>query len=909
MIPASTRYELQTFGGGEVGRCTMTNVAHMQQLVLTMGYQDKLVFVRELIHNAVDSMLRAYKADVPILVHFPDAAEPVFWVRDYGVGMSHQRFLEVYADLGSSDKRDEAISTGALGIGSKSPLVYADAFNVQCFDGEYVRTYVIGWGDDGCVTYQAHPPVACDEPTGVLVAVPIKAEDEDNIFRRILTVCSKLNHPHVRRVAVPNAAGQLLRLDGPLSDHVNEYQRDEAGLPVDGRWDAQYRSVSPYVWLRGSRFDDLDKDKPGLFKLQRSDASFGTIDAYMGRVVYKLDVEQLVADLPHDEQQALNMLGLVQREFRLCIPADADNGRCPVTFDAGRERLQLSEATIAWVYPALLAAAEAITEYYNQLFAGATTHAKRLAVLLDNDIPERASKYLLQQLPSVNGGPTGAETLLWLKNVGKYLPGINPDRLRKDDIRCQYNFEQLGWDTVYSDQRGVPTDDRRLTRLVTGFTPDHTLQKREYLKLHRKLKALPLILVDDRNQWKKRTGAYTSGLVAEANAGRAAAKAQSEADGDAFVLEQAEESVELGVFSFIGRGGQPLTDEQVQTLIEMIGDQYDVVRTSEMPKVSRGKVDRKPRERRRFSWLKCYRFAEGSLNGFNSTAAYVRITESQLSLRSDTRPVVLQLEGNSVHLLDGKLPCNSTRVDRVRSSLRRLYNEVTQVAECEDLMLSDGEILLYRKTEVDEDSLPGELVRLSDELTHISKSMYEVAVWAKVHDILFDERYSRRRFAGKVYLANLAVAGTPLATHVEFFYRFDALATTLNGLREYTLTLLNTCDYSRCKQFEAVVNTEAARLAVTFNEELDKLQAAFPMFDAIRPDFDWRKPVSQWYRDQLAALHKKKSYVRTRDLPELPKLPGKLEGEYFAGLRSQGYLGAKRSPRKTKCRQMTLTSS
>jgi hypothetical protein len=241
--------------------------------------------------------------------------------------------------------------------------------------------------------------------------------------------------------------------------------------------------------------------------------------------------------------------------------------------------------------------------------------------------------------------------------------------------------------------------------------------------------------------------------------------------------------------------------------------------------------------------------------------------------------------------------------------MRRLRNEVDQVVERDDLLLSNGELLLYRRTEMDTASLPARLVPIEQEIVQVRASMYEVAVWRKLYDHLFGS-YTDRLFIRVLHKAGLTAGDRPIEKYAEFLLRFESTGSLLLGLRDAAQDVLEAYRYDLAADFKRAVKVEADRLLPAIEHGVQQLHAAYPILHAIDNDvFDWDSPDADWYREQLRARTKKKSYLRMQDLPELPILPGTLERAYFAGLRLQGYLGAKRAPRKRKCKQPSLTSS
>jgi hypothetical protein len=161
----------------EVIKCGMTVNAHSFRLLAKQYENPILALIRELACNAYDSHTRANKQDVKFIVKLPNSVRPEFVVRDYGVGMSHEVVKSVYSNYMSSDKHHTNDETGYFGIGSKSPLAYADSFNINCYDGNFKRVYSVGYGEDGIPELNLHSTIPCEEPTGVEVRVPVSTSD------------------------------------------------------------------------------------------------------------------------------------------------------------------------------------------------------------------------------------------------------------------------------------------------------------------------------------------------------------------------------------------------------------------------------------------------------------------------------------------------------------------------------------------------------------------------------------------------------------------------------------------------------------------------------------------------------------------------------------------------------------
>lgn len=73
-------------------------------------------FLRETVSNAYDSHIEA-KSDEPVLIKidYDNSKKYIISVRDYGTGLSPERFNLIYKNIGSSTKRESDDYIGALG--------------------------------------------------------------------------------------------------------------------------------------------------------------------------------------------------------------------------------------------------------------------------------------------------------------------------------------------------------------------------------------------------------------------------------------------------------------------------------------------------------------------------------------------------------------------------------------------------------------------------------------------------------------------------------------------------------------------------------------------------------------------------------------------------------------------------
>ena len=114
------------------------NLEFITTLLSSNLYSDpEQSFIREIVSNAWDSHVEAGTTDTPVIIRIKDKySERSITIRDYGTGLSPERFKNIFCNIGSSTKRDSNEFIGAFGIGRYSTMA--------CSNSAYITSYYNG---------------------------------------------------------------------------------------------------------------------------------------------------------------------------------------------------------------------------------------------------------------------------------------------------------------------------------------------------------------------------------------------------------------------------------------------------------------------------------------------------------------------------------------------------------------------------------------------------------------------------------------------------------------------------------------------------------------------------------------------------------------------------------------------
>jgi HSP90 family molecular chaperone len=156
----------------------LANRAHIMG-ILSGLYADPIkAVIRELSVNANESH-KASGNKSPIKVTFPSTSGPTFIIKDEGLGLDIDEFGKLMASYGSSGEYKSTSNeyTGGFGLGCKAPAAYTDQWTITCIKGGKKWVLVCFKDEFGVPSFDTLEESETDEPNGVEVKLPVKAND------------------------------------------------------------------------------------------------------------------------------------------------------------------------------------------------------------------------------------------------------------------------------------------------------------------------------------------------------------------------------------------------------------------------------------------------------------------------------------------------------------------------------------------------------------------------------------------------------------------------------------------------------------------------------------------------------------------------------------------------------------
>ena len=148
------------------------NAVNMVMDMLSKLYNDPMnAAIREYVSNAYDANVEA-GATKPVELTLPCYEnDGLLMVKDYGRGLDYMGIVSVFANFGTSTKRDSDNLIGGFGIGSKSGLAVSKAINVSSICNGTLNEFVLERTPGGIITRftKENEPIEKDSGTTVTV--------------------------------------------------------------------------------------------------------------------------------------------------------------------------------------------------------------------------------------------------------------------------------------------------------------------------------------------------------------------------------------------------------------------------------------------------------------------------------------------------------------------------------------------------------------------------------------------------------------------------------------------------------------------------------------------------------------------------------------------------------------------
>lgn len=151
-----------------------SNATPMVMEMLAKLYSEPLsAAIREYVSNAVDANVEA-GVTKPVQLTLPERDnDGTLKVQDYGKGLDYLGIISVFANFGTSTKRDSDNLIGGFGIGSKSGLAVSNAINVVSICNGYLNEFVLERTSEGIITRFIRENEETAQDSGTCVTVKV----------------------------------------------------------------------------------------------------------------------------------------------------------------------------------------------------------------------------------------------------------------------------------------------------------------------------------------------------------------------------------------------------------------------------------------------------------------------------------------------------------------------------------------------------------------------------------------------------------------------------------------------------------------------------------------------------------------------------------------------------------------
>ncbi len=303
------------------------SVGFLVNLMSSKLYSDgRGSFLREILSNAIDSNFEA-KQDNPVLVRFYiDSSDEInIVVRDYGVGLSPERFNDIYLNIASSTKKTDNGQQGGFGIGRFASLSYSNYAAITSFYNGTRYDYAM-YHDGDSTDIPKLQEVPTDEPNGVSVTISfgnLKEECFDretellSVFLELLTKLSYFKNIFVDVDFTEDEYNNCLFVHeginipilGSVMGRVPQFKVLADKINNNVILETKHYVLSRNILKNGTNFASVEhvEDFKSLTSHHRSDRYESRLHIAVGGVVfYPVDPLQLVKYFPEFREEAVH---------------------------------------------------------------------------------------------------------------------------------------------------------------------------------------------------------------------------------------------------------------------------------------------------------------------------------------------------------------------------------------------------------------------------------------------------------------------------------------------------------------------------------------------------------------------------------------------------------------------------
>ena len=165
--------------------------------------QKEKSIIRELISNGIDASKEANVNDA-IIVKFPtfsnlnNRLDNEFYIQDFGIGMSHETFENVYCSYFRTTKENKPNLIGCYGVGGKTPFIYTDSYKIETTSpiDNIRRTYIVSlYNKVPSFIHVEMEDVINSNIKGTRISFPLKKIEDIYDFYYSLKFFSYSNYP------------------------------------------------------------------------------------------------------------------------------------------------------------------------------------------------------------------------------------------------------------------------------------------------------------------------------------------------------------------------------------------------------------------------------------------------------------------------------------------------------------------------------------------------------------------------------------------------------------------------------------------------------------------------------------------------------------------------------------------